>query len=50
MQVGPLLAAPVAAVVLWQGAEAVQPGLAAVALLLGAARRSQLVYRRIRTE
>ncbi|MFB9558606.1 hypothetical protein [Streptomyces roseoviridis] len=50
MQVGPLIAAPVAAVALWQGADMLQPGLAAVLLLLGATRRSQLIYRRVLTQ
>ncbi|MFF8604180.1 hypothetical protein ACF065_34615 [Streptomyces sp. NPDC015232] len=50
MQVGPLIATPVAAAVLWHGTEAMQTGLVVVGLLLGAARRSQLVYRRVRME
>ncbi|MFF2306053.1 hypothetical protein ACFVVP_26545 [Streptomyces sp. NPDC058128] len=50
MQLGPLLAAPVIAIALWQGPELVQTGLAVTPFLLGATRRSHLTYRRIRTE
>ncbi|APE26752.1 hypothetical protein [Streptomyces venezuelae] len=50
MQLGPLLAAPVTAIALWQGPEFLQTGLAVALFLLGATRRSHLTYRRIRTE
>lgn len=50
IQIGPLLAAPCAAVVLRQEAELLGAGLAALLLLLGATRRSHLAYRRIRME
>ncbi len=46
MQVGPLVVAPVVAVVLWNNAELSQAGLVMALVLLGAMRRSHLTYRR----
>ncbi|MFD9744704.1 hypothetical protein ACFWX5_14300 [[Kitasatospora] papulosa] len=43
---GPLVVAPVVAVVLWNNAELSQAGLVMALVLLGAMRRSHLTYRR----
>ncbi|MGW5003071.1 hypothetical protein ACWEP8_36070 [Streptomyces hydrogenans] len=48
MQVGPLIAAPVVMILLQGGTDALQAGLVPVLLLLTAARRSHIAYRRIR--
>ncbi|MFE1230619.1 hypothetical protein [Streptomyces sp. NPDC058745] len=50
MQVGPFIAMPVMGIVLWFGLDTLAGGMAAAALLVAAARRSHLSYRRIRTE
>lgn len=50
MQVGPFIAMPVMGIILWLGLDPLAVGAALATLLIAAARRSHLSYRRIRTE
>jgi hypothetical protein len=50
MQVGPLIAMPMAGIVLWLGLDPLAVGAPFAGLLITAARRSHLSYRRIHTE